>query len=234
MCLDNHVKLKNALEHFGVEYCSNPFLNLYEVDVQVQLAKILEKHFYKKHVIKRELSINTSINESNIEFNIGKVHREYPQDILFDVVILGEPKQLHEIPIDINKIEYEAFYHQPIKYAIELKFIPLYSPTGVINVGKSVEDYERLIKKVEGKEFIFKDELKYAIQLTLFQSKEEQYAFLKYHDSNTRRKYKDWYKNDFPNKIKEKEKKIGYYFLDIEDETIKPVYPLSRDTTTRV
>jgi len=229
LCLGNHVELKNALEHFGIEYCSNPFLNLYEVDVQVQLAKILEKHFYKKHVIKRELSNNKSINESYIEFNIGKVHREYPQDILFDVVILGEPKQLNEIG-DISDRKFEAFYHQTIKYAIELKFIPLYSPTGVINVGKSVDDYMRLIEKVKK----LKDELEYAIQLTIFQSVEEQNEFIKYHGPNTRRKYKDWYEKFAETLSKNEEKKIGYYYLDIEDEIIKPVYPLSREMTTCV
>ena len=230
MCLDNHIELKNALEHFGIEYCRNPFLNLYEVDVQVQLTQILEKHFYKKHVIKRELSINTSIDESNIEFNIGKVHREYPPDILFDVIILGEPKQLNEILNDISDSKFKAFYHQPIKYAIELKFIPLYSPIGVINVGKSTDDFLRLIKKVEALKF--KDELEYAIQLTLFQSKEEQYVFLKYHDPNTRRKHKDWYENFAKTFNENEKKKVGYYYLDIEDATIKPVYPLSRDMTS--
>lgn len=113
--------------------CDNPFVNLYEVDAQVQLAIILENHS-----IKREKNYHESINYIH-EFDICKIHREYPPSVLFDNVVLGEPKYFENINVDYL-IGYEAFYHQPIKYAIELKMIPLYQH-GTLNADKSLDDY---------------------------------------------------------------------------------------------
>lgn len=219
MKLSDHPELEHTLDAFAAAYCENVFTFLYEVDIQVLLGRILDIHFSKKHYIQKEKNTHKSL-ENLTQFDIGKSHREYPPPIRFDNVILGSPKQIENISVDYEMF-YESFYHQPIQYAIELKFVPLYQ-SGVLNADKSLDDYNRLIEKVA--KLDYPKELDYALQLTLFQSLEEQEGFLTNHTSDKRPRWKEWFE-DFKAKV-ELQDRIGYYYLDLTDKQVKPVFQL--------
>lgn len=149
MNLQKHKRLELALAAFANEYSKNMFKYIYEVGVQVLLSQILEFHFNEPHIIKRQQDKGDIQLE---EFDIGKVHREYPAKVLFDNVVFGEPKQLEKVESEIDdKIGFESFYHQPGKYAIELKFVPLYQ-SGVKNTDLSFQDFKRMLGKIQDEE----------------------------------------------------------------------------------
>jgi len=219
MELDNHQKLKNALSKFAFLYCENRYKFLYEVDAQVALSLILEECFYEPHLIRKERISHHSLMDLE-EFNIGQVHREYPQAILFDNVILGKQKQIGDIKH--NDQIFEAFYFQPVRYAIELKLVPLYQK-GVLNADKSLGDYERFINEKLKKLSDHQEErLEYGIQLTLLQSIEEQEEFLRNHDPNVRTRWTKWF-NSFQKSVNQ-HPNIEYCYVDLIEKKIKPVY----------
>jgi len=220
MELINHKDLYNSLTEFAIEYANNPYKCIYEADAQVMISTFLERSFPQEHKIHRAIEWR-SLKESNIlDFNIGKVHREYPTPTRFDNVVLGNPKQHKELK-EKEYINYEAFYHQPVKYAIEIKLVQLYLST-VAGADKSISDYERLIQKVEDKLFN-KDELEFALQLTLFQSIKDQEKFLDNHQSEIRNPKWQSYFNELKEKIKNNSNRIGYYYVDLKDKSIKEV-----------
>ena len=94
--------------------------------------------------------------------------------------------------------------------------------SGVLNADKSLDDYNRLIEKVA--KLDYPKEFDYALQLTLFQSLEEQEGFLTNHTSDKRPRWKEWFK-DFKAKV-ELQDRIGYYYLDLTDKQVKPVFQL--------
>ncbi len=230
MSLTNYNRLNLALTAFANEYFKNRYKFIYEVDIQVLLSQVLDAHFNEPHIIEKQQKKGEGLKEK--EFDIGKVHREYPVNVLFDNVVLGEPKQLDEVIGEIGFTPgFEAFYHQPVKYAIELKFVPLYQ-SGVKNTDNSFHDYERMlgkISKIENKERKYFNELEYAIQLTVFQSEFEQKEFLENHNKEKIKlnhpNKKDWlnWVDNFKSLINNNKDKAGYYYLDIEEREIMPV-----------
>lgn len=193
--LQKHPKLNRALKKFAIEYCDNPFKYLYEADVQVLLSKHLESEFKDPHDIIREQNHYPSLDFEK-RMNIGKVHREYPAGILLDNVVLGDPHQLTNDQIN-RKLRYESWYTQPLRYAIELKLVPLYLLPKTKAADDSMDDYQRFVgfvnKNEKGKLTKLTEKgfpsLKYGLQLTLFQSREDQEYFLKNHDLSCRPRY---------------------------------------------
>ena len=91
MSLENYQRLNSALQSFVEEYVQNPVKYLYEADVQVTLSNHLEEVFCEPHIINAQREIN-----KGQKFDIGKVHREYPHNVLtkpIDLVVFGEPRQ---------------------------------------------------------------------------------------------------------------------------------------------
>lgn len=227
--LQNHPKLNEALKNFAIEYCINPFKYLYEADVQVLLSKHLELEFSADHKIKREQKHYPSL-ESEKSMNIGKIHREYPADIRFDNVVLRDPLQLSEAQRKSN-MYYENWYYQPVRYAIELKLVPLYLLPKTKAADDSMDDYQRFVgfvnKNEKGKLTKLTEKgfpsLKYGLQLTLFQSREDQEYFLKNHDLSCRPRYESWFA-DFKELIR-KHDNVGYYYVDLASKSVKLVYP---------
>ena len=229
--LQNHPKLNEALKNFAIEYCINPFKYLYEADVQVLLSKHLELEFSADHKIKREQKHYPSL-ESEKSMNIGKIHREYPADIRFDNVVLRDPLQLSEAQRKSN-MYYENWYYQPVRYAIELKLVPLYLLPKTKAADDSMDDYQRFVgyvkpdnKKKSKLDLLKKYQttsLEYGLQLTLFQSREDQEYFLKNHDPSCRPRYESWFA-DFKELIRQHDN-VGYYYVDLASKSVKLVYP---------
>ena len=231
--LQNHPKLNEALNNFAIEYCINPFKYLYEADAQVLLSRHLESAFHEPHEINREQNHYPSLDFEK-RMNIGKVHREYPAGILFDNVVLGDPHQLTNDQIN-RKLRYESWYTQPLRYAIELKLVPLYLLPRTKGADDSMDDYQRFVGWVNnGKKLNKKSKLnlldeyqsaplEYGMQLTLFQSREDQEYFLKNHDPGCRPRYESWFA-DFKELIR-KHDNVGYYYVDMASKSVKLVYP---------
>ena len=231
--LQNHPKLIKVLRAFTDEYCDNPFRYLYEADVQVMLSRHLESVFSEPHLLKREQSHYPSL-ESVENMDIGKVQREYPAGILFDNVVLGEPLQLADDKKATNDY-FENWYHQPIRYAIELKLVPLYLLPRTKGADDSMDDYQRFVGWVNnGKKLNKKSKLnlldeyqsaplEYGMQLTLLQSLEDQEYFLNNHDPGHRPRYESWFA-DFRELIR-KHDNVGYYYVDLASKSVKLVYP---------
>ena len=229
--LQNHPKLHEALSQFALEYCDNPFKYLYEADVQVLLSRHLESEFSASHKINREQKHYPSL-EKEKSMNIGKIHREYPAGILFDNVVLGAPLQLEDDPRAPGQY-FENWYHQPIRYAIELKLVPLYLLPRTKGADDSMDDYQRFVgyvkpdnKKKSKLDLLKKYQttsLEYGLQLTLFQSREDQEYFLKNHDPSCRPRYESWFA-DFKELIR-KHDNVGYYYVDLASKSVKLVYP---------
>ena len=219
--LNKHPQLLKALNSFAKEYSDNPYKYIYETDVQVLLSNHLEKVFSTEHIITREINSHNSLADVET-FNIGKVHREYPSDILFDNVVLGDPQQRSQEQKD-NGINYESFYTQPIKYAIELKLVPLYV-RGVVGADKSMDDYARFVNIKLSKllAYPYNSAVEYGLQLTVLQSIEEQEDFLKNHrKEHRRRKWEGWFDEFY--KLAKDHPQVGYYYLDLMDGKIKSV-----------
>ena len=62
------------------------------------------------------------------------------------------------------------------------------------------------------------------LQLTVFQSIEEQDEFLKNHNPKERQKWEKWFIEDFIPLVVERTE-VDYLYLDLKDSKIKPVYP---------
>jgi len=225
--LQKHPKLNEALKKFAIEYCDNPFKYLYEADLQVLLSKHLESVFSASHDIVREQNWYKSL-EKKPSMNIGKVHREYPAGILFDNVVLGTSQQLNEDQL-ARKLIFESWYSQPIKYAIELKLVPLYLRPKTKGADDSMGDYRRFVEgpksKLKALENYHATPLEYGLQLTLLQSQEDQEEFLKNHNPAKRnKKWLSWFNDEFIPLI-ERNRNVGYYFVDLASKSLKPVYP---------
>ena len=224
--LQNHPKLHEALSQFALEYCDNPFKYLYEADVQVLLSRHLESEFSASHKINREQKHYPSL-EKEKSMNIGKIHREYPAGIMFDNVVLGAPLQLEDDPRAPGQY-FENWYHQPIRYAIELKLVPLYLLPRTKGADDSMDDYQRFAGRKKNKLETLKQyqsaPLKYGLQLTLLQSLEDQETFLRNHNPEKRNpKQKTWF-TEFIELIQE-QTNVGYYYVDLASKSVKLVYP---------
>lgn len=217
MNLKKHPRLKKALDLFAKEFFSNPFKYIFEVDLQVLLSKNLEQEFSEPHLVKRKLTKNKSLEKIK-EFNIGKIHREYPSYVRFDNVVLAD--YVRQMPDEKMKLaKFEFFYRQPIKYAIELKHIPI-NQYGVKNAEMAHNDYKRFVNyKIEKlKKWEIFQHFEYGLQLNVFQGLEEQEEFL----VNHREKYADW-----NNKIKELQIEnplVEYCYLDVQDHQYKSIF----------
>lgn len=231
--LQDYPKLHEALKKFAIKYCDNHFKYLYEADVQVLLSRHLESAFHEPHEINREQTHYPSLKPIQ-SMDIGKVHREYPTGILYDNVVLGKPLQLKKDDKNTPNNFYENGYRQPVRYAIELKLVPLYLLPRTKGADDSMDDYKRFVgyvkpdnKKKSKLDLLKKYQttsLEYGLQLTLFQSLEDQEIFLKNHNPDHRNpKYKSWFAR-FRELIR-KHDNVGYYYVDLASKSVKPVYP---------
>jgi len=209
MELDKHPRLKKAMNGFVTEFLKNPYKYVYEADLQVALAKSLDEVFKEEHIINKLAS--EGIDQQN-GYDIGKVHREYPSKTPFDVVVLGDPDNSKD---GLNKDgQYEDFYEQPVKYAIELKLIQLHCK-GVIWADKSLGDCMNLFDKK-------KEVTNYSMQLTFCHSRNEVEMFLDGCNPDKRREgNRDWF-DDLYRDLRN-DKSIELCYLDIEKKEILSV-----------
>lgn len=213
MSLENHPRLNSALQSFTSEYVLNPFRYLYEVDTQVLLSKHLEKEFMEPHIIKAQQEQN-----KDRKFDIGKVHREYPNSIKPDNVVLGEPRYFTQEQLKVNT-KMENFYDQPIQYAIELKFVPLNLETNSLDV--ALGDYKRFIDdKLPTLKNWF--DFKYGLQLTLFQSSHEHdFHFINY---LTDQRWQEYYSEQREKYFEPNKDTFGFYFINLNTNEIEPIW----------
>lgn len=190
---------------------------MYEVDTQVLLSKHLESEFSEPHELKSQIETNNGLT-----FDIGKVHREYPRYKLtkpVDNVVFGEPRYWTDEELRNNSV-YENFYEQPIKYAIELKFVYL-NEVRNDRLDVAIGDYTRFI---DDKLPILKEkfDFEYGLQLTLFQSAfEHDHRFLNYLDEAKWKTHYDEKKAKYYDPNKEL---FGFYYINLNTKKIEPIW----------
>ena len=192
----NENRFRIALNEFARMYSSNPFECLYESDVQILLGRILTEHFKDTpHLVKKEDKI----------LNLGKVHSEYPNNLLFDLVVLAE----------LREGENNHLYDQNIQYAVELKLVPT-GMKGVAMFDHSKDDLIHLVGKY--KALKNGDQVEELVQLTVFHEVAQQRKFLQYHlnENWTEGLLRELSENS----------QILYQYVDLTTWTVRDVFDL--------